>query len=590
MRWWEERKHIFAREITRLNEALPGNSFRFFVRDEQLWLVGVIALPLEEAGQIDFEFELRYPKNYPFSVPYVYPKGREKDWVGNHQFISTAFCLDVREKTWSSSMTAVDILESLERLLLAALDLVLKKTDKLEVYEQEEPTKLDNITRRIRCIVPFPFDMGMESSGEFKFHQRLDWNDSRLLVTPEIGDFNAETLKNEYFIIWFLQVWSSKKGIWVKATRQQLERMVFKGDEISLGAFLLEQKLMTKEGYSKWCEPKDENRYLLFFVDNKAVLLAQRNSKSDKIEYFGCYNQDFSKIYSRLPSTSGEKRFDEKRVALIGCGSGGSAIAEELVKSGVTKLLLIDDEYLTVENVCRHVCDLHDIGLKKIYALRNKLRRINPKMDIECIDNRIEVIENEVAEKLGACQLVINATATAEEIINEFCWTKGIASIHPKVYPLGFGGEIVRILPSVTPCFECMHHSLSDILSDQPGFNDFPSTEVINYNETKEGESLSTPSLSLDAKFISLLVAKMALGVLQAVDTKAVRGSNIILWGNEKQWIFEQDFECLKVDTSNFQSFHNCIVCFGDTNIEKELGMDNVAIEKLVSSVTIDNE
>ncbi len=588
MRWWEERKHIFAREIARLNEGRHGNGFRFFVKDEQLWLAGTIPLPLKEGGQIDFEFELRYPKNYPFSVPFVYPKGREKNWVGNHQFISTAFCLDVREKTWSSSMTAVDILESLERLLLAALDVVLKKTDKLEVYEQEEPTKLDLIRQKIRCVVPFPFDTGTASSGEFKFHQTLDWNDTRLIVTPEM-DFNADTLKNEYFILWFLQLWSPKKGVWVKATLEQLQRMVFKTDENTLGVFLSEQKLVTPDDYAKWCEPKDESKYLLFFVDDRAVLLAQRNSKSDKIEYFGCYNQDFSKIYSRLPSVGRENRFDEKRVAVIGCGSGGSAVAVELVKAGVSKLVLIDDEYLTVENISRHECDVHDVGLKKIHALRNKLRRINPKADIECLDNRIDVIENEVAEKLEDCQLVINATATAEEIINEFCWTKGIASIHPKVYPLGFGGEIVRILPGVTPCFECMHHLLSDVLKEQPGFSDFPSMEIKNYNQTKEGESLPTPSLSVDAKFISLFVAKMALAVIHAPDMKDVPGSNIILWGNDRRWIFDQEFECLKMDTSSFESFPNCIVCFGDSHIEQELGLSYDEITKLVTSVEIDN-
>lgn len=588
MNWWENRKHIFAREIARLSEARPGNNFRFFIKDEQLWLAGTIPLPLDEGGQVDFEFELRYPKNYPFSVPYVYPKGREKDWVGNHQFISSGFCLDVREKTWTSSMSAVDIVESLERLLMAALDLVLAKTDRLEVYEQEEPTRLDRVRRTIRCVVPFPFETGSAASGEFKFHQRLDWNDARLLVTPEI-ELNVEALKNEYFILWFFQVWSSKKGIWIKATLDQLESIVFKTEENACGKFLSEKGLLNADSFAKWSEPKDESRYLLFFVDGNAVLLAHRDSKSNKIEYFGCYNQDFSKIYSRLPSAAEGQHNEEKRVAIIGCGSGGSSVAEELVKAGVAKLVLIDDEYLTVENVSRHACDLHDVGIKKIYALRNKLRRINPKVDVECVDSRIEVIENEVAEKLESCQLVINAAATAEEIINEFCWIKGIPSIHPKVYPLGFGGEIIRILPKVTPCFECMRHSLSDILKEQPGFNDFPSMEIKNYNETKEGESIPTPSLSVDAKFISLLVTKMAIGVLRATDMQSVPGSNIILWGNDRRWIFGQEFECLKVDTSTFTSYSNCVVCFGDAHVEKELGLDYEAIKKLITSVTIDN-
>lgn len=588
MNWWENRKHILAREIVRLKEAYPGNNFRFFAKEKQLWLAGTIPLPVNESGQIDFEFELRYPKNYPFSVPYVFPKGREKNWVGNHQFISSGFCLDIREKTWNSSMSAVDIIESLFRLLTAALDLIQAKTDKLEVYEQEEPTKLDKVRKTIRSVVPFPFETGSVSSGEFKFHQRLEANDSRLLITPEL-EVNAESFKNEYFILWFLQVWLSKKGLWIKASMEQLERIVFEIEENALGTFLSDQGLLDPEAFLKWSTPRHESKHILFFADGEAVLHAQRDSNSEKIQYFGCYNQDLSKIYSRLPSAIEAQHAEGKCVAIIGCGSGGSSVAEELVKAGVTKLVLIDDDYLTVENVSRHTCDIHDVGLKKIHALRNKLRRINPKVDVECLDSLIEVIEHDVAEKLEGCQLIINATATAEEIINEFCWIKGIPSIHSKVYPLGFGGEIIRILPKVTPCFECVHYSLSNILKEQPGFSDFPSIEIKNYNETKEGESLSTPSLSVDAKFISLFVAKMAISVLHAPDLQSISGSNIILWGNDKRWIFGQEFECLKVDTSGFKSFQNCIVCFGDNHIEKELGLDRMAIEKLVTSVEIDN-
>ena len=124
------------------------NDFEFFIRKELLWLSGTIYLPTKIGGLIKFPFELKYPQNYPFSIPYIYPKGREKDWVGNHQFISTAFCLDIRDKTWNSSLSAVDIIKSLEKLLLAALDMIENKTDKLDVYEEAEPTKLD-ITKRI---------------------------------------------------------------------------------------------------------------------------------------------------------------------------------------------------------------------------------------------------------------------------------------------------------------------------------------------------------------------------------------------------------------------------------------------------------
>ena len=207
MKWWEERKHIFAREKLRLDKEWQSNNFEFFVRKDLLWLSGTIFLPTKNGGCINFDFELKYPENYPFSTPYIYPKGREKNWVGNHQFISSAFCLDIRDKTWNSSLSAVDIIKSLEKLLMAALDMIENKTGKLEVYEEVEPTKLDITTNTIQCVVPYPLVYPKDKKiGNFYYYSPI--SDTRIIVIPILPEKESD---KEYFnkIIRskFLNIW-----------------------------------------------------------------------------------------------------------------------------------------------------------------------------------------------------------------------------------------------------------------------------------------------------------------------------------------------------------------------------------------------
>ena len=323
---------------------------------------------------------------------------------------------------------------------------------------------------------------------------------------------------------------------------------------------------------------------------SSAKLFTKLNLKEDKAEHFGCYNQDLSLLDSRLPDYSNALSIKNKKVTIIGCGSSGSYVAEELVKSGVTNFILIDDDYLAVENVLRHACNLSDIGLKKIHALKAKLLKINPYIQVVCLNEKINIIPNYVGEKIKNSDIIINATADIEEVINEFCWCHKIPSVYSKVYPLGFGGEIIRVIPNVTPCFECLHNEFTNVLEEHPDFTNFPPENIKNYNETLEGEILSTPALSIDAKFISLFAAKMTLEILysNSLDEFKLK-PNIILWGNEKKWIFEQDFECIKVNTSNFVSCNNCVVCFGIKQIESELGLTEEKIIVFANNIKIKN-
>lgn len=596
MRWWEDKKHIFVRERLRLNAEWKSNDFEFFVYKGLLWLSGTIYLPTKNGGVIKFPFELKFPENYPFSVPYIYPKGREKDWVGNHQFISTAFCLDIRDKTWNSSLSAVDIIKSLEKLLFATLDMIENKTDKLNVYEEKEPTQLDIIKNTIKCIVPFPLPLpeGL-TIGDFIYFSPLE--DGRIIISPilpvEKPDENywMQILQNEYFNIWgFNFLISKKKGIWLKVSQNQLESIVFYKNLKDFKEFLINQDVVTNKNIERILQI-DKVEHFILLSDFKADLYAKINYKANEVEYFGCYNSDLKVLKSRIPDLKKTTPINKKKVVVIGCGSSGSVIAEELVKSGISDLVLIDDDYLTVENVYRHLCSLEDVGLKKVRALKSRLKKINPIIEIECYETKIITISSSVSELIKSADVIVNATAESEEVINEFCWEHKIPSIHSKVYPLGYGGEVVRVIPDVTPCFECMNNKLSRILETQKGYSDTPDVKFINYNETDEGEIYPIPSLSIDAKYISLFAVKMTLEILYLNDLIILKSKpNIILWGNERRWIFKEEYECIKIDTTDFISYPNCFVCFGNKQIEEELGLTEQEILRIANDLVIKNE
>jgi molybdopterin/thiamine biosynthesis adenylyltransferase len=251
-------------------------------------------------------------------------------------------------------------------------------------------------------------------------------------------------------------------------------------------------------------------------------------------------------------------------------------------------VVLIDPEILETENVFRHNCTLKDIGLRKTYALKKRLQEINPQVSINIINEKIEAITENVDSVIKDSDIIVNATGSSENLINNYCYSRNISSIHAKVYPFGFGGEVISIIPKIHPCFECQNQQLNKLLDEVPKLNDFPLNKTVDYNITNEGEELPIPSLAIDASFINNITAKMTIDILllQLSDLKNI--PNIILWGNKREWIFEQSYSCKKVDTSNFKSFKNCIICNNKTSIETELSMNPIEIEDYYHQLNIE--
>lgn len=569
MRWWETRKHILVREKSKCDEAFPDNNFEFEIRGDDLWITGTIL------GF--FEFESKYPPSYPSAPPDIFPKDRYPRYVPGHQFKSSRFCLDIREKTWCSRLTVADIIKSLQTLLIAKCVKEVTKSDKLPVYEEPEPDELDHIQRNKRCIMPADL-MPLPSIGkygQFNYVYHFKRNHLGYIITDLIEGDNKRNSSWVGKIWWKETLCDRNKGLWLRASKALFSKLLFINDAEAISKDIKEYAEFPEN--FKLEEYFKANSYwkLLVFADEYQSIpfLLNYNSEKKKITRHGIYILDLNGLAARIPNKEKYDMLKHKKVCIIGCGAGGSKDAEYLVKSGITKFILIDDDTLQTENILRHGCHLDYLSIEKVYAVEEKIKMINPDAEVKSIRKHLEIIDAATDEQMRDSDLIIVDTGSNENLFNEYAFAKGIPAIYPKVYPMGFGGEIIRIIPGLTPCFECSHESKEVIIEETFKNAQFPEIETVSYDTLSNGTNMPIPALAADSDFISLICVRMALEVLTTEDPRSLADSpHIRLWGNKKEWIFDEEFQSLSINNDKVRSFQNCIVCYGNSVIENEIG------------------
>lgn len=153
-------------------------------------------------------------------------------------------------------------------------------------------------------------------------------------------------------------------------------------------------------------------------------------------------------IFARNPQEA--ERLRRKHLAIIGCGSGGSALALMAARSGVGKLTLVDPERLAVENVGRHMLFRSDVGQAKVTALARLIKDINPQAEVRAVVERFSDITDRP-------DLIISAADSfnCESMINDHSLRQGIPAIYGGCWGEASVGEILYVVPGRTPCYEC---------------------------------------------------------------------------------------------------------------------------------------
>ena len=199
----------------------------------------------------------------------------------------------------------------------------------------------------------------------------------------------------------------------------------------------------------------------------------------------------------------------DKWVFTAGLGSGGSPIVLELAKLGLNQML-VDHDRIEVANVARHAAGLSDVGRYKTNFLAEKILDKNPDAKVETDKAKISWDNQDlVRQMVQRSDIVICAVDDFEAriILNKLCLEENKPLIIAGAFRRAYGGQVLRILPGITPCYGCFLEALPDQVQDQE-ISTVAHAQRLAYSDQPVAIE---PGLSNDILPISQMVVKLAI-------------------------------------------------------------------------------
>jgi sulfur carrier protein ThiS adenylyltransferase len=121
---------------------------------------------------------------------------------------------------------------------------------------------------------------------------------------------------------------------------------------------------------------------------------------------------DTIKTESKMQIEEIKKRLSSKTVGIAGCGGLGSNCAVAMARVGIGRLIIVDFDVIVESNLNRQYFFFDQIGQKKVFALAENIRRINPLTTVTPFD--LKLGPDEILAVFGGCDLIVEAFDQAE--------------------------------------------------------------------------------------------------------------------------------------------------------------------------------
>jgi molybdopterin/thiamine biosynthesis adenylyltransferase len=245
-----------------------------------------------------------------------------------------------------------------------------------------------------------------------------------------------------------------------------------------------------------------------FFAPNGSVYRATgwRGHQSIEVTFADVQPELASRRSGILETTI----LNDKSVLCIGLGTGGAHAAIELAKCGVGHFALVDRDRLSVGNVVRHPGGISQVGRFKVNVLRDLIHEKNP--DAQVLTYPIDLTydnQDELRRLIADADVVICGTDNrpSKLLVNRLCIEENVPAIYGGAFRRAYGGQVQRVHPKQSPCFECFVATMPDEASDV----EISSASDANDIAYTDRPVAVEPGLSLDVLPIANMVAKLAL-------------------------------------------------------------------------------
>jgi adenylyltransferase/sulfurtransferase len=128
---------------------------------------------------------------------------------------------------------------------------------------------------------------------------------------------------------------------------------------------------------------------------------------------------------------------------------------------GVGKLKIVDRDVIELSNLHRqHLYNQGDLGKVKVEVAAERLKRVNPQVEIEAVP--VSITKYTAESVVRGMDLVIDAldSVDARYALNDACIKNNIPFIYGGA--LGMLGSVCTILPNKSACLRCMFPELTE--------------------------------------------------------------------------------------------------------------------------------
>jgi molybdopterin/thiamine biosynthesis adenylyltransferase len=251
---------------------------------------------------------------------------------------------------------------------------------------------------------------------------------------------------------------------------------------------------------------------------------------------------DLDRLFIRLDENNTQiNELSDKKVGIVGLGSGGSLLAMYLAKSGVEDMVFIDGDRYEEHNIVRHICGINDIGRKKVAAVKEHIQDRIPEVSIETVNSQFKLRSEQDAERferlLGDCDAIISATGrhNINFRLESFIQTleRDITVFYGGMFSDLKGGILIRVSEEKSdPTYHEIYEEESG--SENP---DIKTVDVEGtYQPPEEEDAHSVPGLGIDVDNLTIFMAKMVLiELLENVDHDRYElGESMYVWANRE--------------------------------------------------------